>query len=506
MLTYVPELLNVEWEQEIAQEFCSSSNKESLNLLLESLTGPVSKEIADKIGHLHLLAPKEQEQQFILIRRSLIETAAGLTLYLNSHPHKSEDPFIQKILSVLSLLQDFLQKTTVLIPSIQQARARRAKKLTLHKTDDTPLSGVDLEKIFSFIERHQEELDEALLSKARSLLIPSNLELPFPLIFSTDGLIYVAAETILVGSGRGKQVFKIMELTSGEALALVRPLQPTVQDPNHEQESFYNRLNIWKESLFLKKLQGCKGVIQIHDLFMYKIQKKVEIFEIMELFGSEDLSSLLRKRKKSNIPLLSRGDEAKVAHDILKGLEGIHQREVLHRDLKPANILVQRSSTKPPKAKIIDFNFACFRHDSAEKNKVCFHAYYCAPEYARVLIETDFKQADPLWSVTTEKIDIWNMGCILYRLFFHSSLPWMFDSPDQIEEAENRVDPEIRRSFEAILQLRDNWIDPKFHTHLFYPLVEKMLQIDPVKRLTASDAVLEFERIIDKKNHAQHRE
>jgi len=99
------------------------------------------------------------------------------------------------------------------------------------------------------------------------------------------------------------------------------------------------------------------------------------------------------------------------SRDILKGLQYMHDKNIIYRDMKPGNILICGN-----KAKICDFGMALVRANPPFDTCVG-SSHYRSPEIALG------------YTTYTRTIDIWSYGCVLYELFFRKQ--FIRDSEDE---------------------------------------------------------------------------
>uniref|UniRef100_A0A1I8HW82 Protein kinase domain-containing protein n=1 Tax=Macrostomum lignano TaxID=282301 RepID=A0A1I8HW82_9PLAT len=199
-------------------------------------------------------------------------------------------------------------------------------------------------------------------------------------------------------------------------------------------------------------------------------------------------------------------------HQILNGIHYLHSNWVLHRDLKPANILVMGNGPERGRVKIADMGFARLFNQPlkplAELDPVVVTFWYRAPE---LLLGARHY---------TKAIDLWAIGCIMaelltYEPIFHcrqedikTSQPYHHDQLDRIfsvmgypkeQDWRDIVHmPEYSRmtrnfkggnyakcSLEAFMErkygITSNAVE--------FKLLSKLLTMDPLKRITAKDAM-----------------
>ncbi|KAJ5158158.1 uncharacterized protein N7500_007809 [Penicillium coprophilum] len=172
-------------------------------------------------------------------------------------------------------------------------------------------------------------------------------------------------------------------------------------------------------------------------------------------------------------------------YQLLRGLKYIHSAGVIHRDLKPSNILVNENCD----LKICDFGLA--REQDHQMTGYVATRYYRAPEIMLT------------WQRYGYAVDIWSSGCILAEMLLGKPLLPGKDNVDQfrlITEMFGKPPKEVMetiysditikfvnslpqtkpRSLEATM----GDVDPEA-----IRLSERMLDIDPQKRITAADAL-----------------
>ena len=109
-----------------------------------------------------------------------------------------------------------------------------------------------------------------------------------------------------------------------------------------------------------------------------------------------------KERKKGSGPVFDVfSDEDNLrnyATQIIKGVQYLHNSDIVHRDIKPHNLMIDGDGN----LKIIDFGLAQMFYEGINMQEVVGTAEYMAPE---VLRGSYNKNAD--W---------WSVGCILYEM------------------------------------------------------------------------------------------
>jgi len=132
--------------------------------------------------------------------------------------------------------------------------------------------------------------------------------------------------------------------------------------------------------------------------FLGCCNKSPDIFMLMEYMPGGSMYDLLFKKKR----LLEFREKARMAFEVSEGLSYLHGLGVVHRDLKTANIVLD----KELQCKICDFGLTLM----LERSHVTVRALQGSPRY---MAPEQFEDAARI----TEKVDIWQMGCIMLELF-----------------------------------------------------------------------------------------
>jgi tRNA A-37 threonylcarbamoyl transferase component Bud32 len=156
-----------------------------------------------------------------------------------------------------------------------------------------------------------------------------------------------------------------------------------------------------REIMVMKKLNlDNRNILKLLEVIVDEPKKEKSdkrnvylVFEYME----HDLESIISKNIKYEISEIKY-----IFHELVLGLKYLHENNILHRDLKPSNILLNNKG----EVKIGDFGLARIFSKSIDKqytNRVVT-IHYRAPEL--LLGEENY----------TTEIDVWSLGCILFRL------------------------------------------------------------------------------------------
>ncbi|MBI5273799.1 MAG: serine/threonine-protein kinase [Chlamydiales bacterium] len=151
------------------------------------------------------------------------------------------------------------------------------------------------------------------------------------------------------------------------------------------------------------------------------------------------------------------------AYQVFSGLNHLHGLGICHRDIKPANILVTQNNH----VMIADFGFAQLQSHYPAKAKGT--PFYAAPEFF-------------LLRRGTPAQDMWAAGVSLFRLITTKRslipIPQHCTIDDFFYRLESITQEEIDSIIESSIGTRD-----------VIDLLKKMLQVDPIKRISAKEAL-----------------
>lgn len=286
---------------------------------------------------------------------------------------------------------------------------------------------------------------------------------------------YIATERL--GKGTYGTVYKVIKKETNEAFA-IKKIKMDVDTEGIPSTAL-------REIAILKKMKH-PNIVKIVDLSFS--DKNIELcleycqFDLKKFMDYyKDDSSIYNIRTIKTI-----------MYQIIKATDFLHSHKILHRDLKPQNVLVTEGTLI---AKLADFGLSrVYSIPIRPYTKEVLTLWYRSPEMMLGM------------SNYSTGLDIWSLGC-MFGEFFMKRPMFMGDCEiDQLYKImkvfgtfnENILPgyksfPYFNKEFPfwkgtgLIKYISDNAIIPM--EQIAFDLLEKMLKIDPVKRISCKDAL-----------------
>jgi calcium-dependent protein kinase len=211
---------------------------------------------------------------------------------------------------------------------------------------------------------------------------------------------------------------------------------------------------IQKEINILKSLDH-PNIIKVYEFF--KTDRYIYI--INELCTGGELFD-----KIVQVKYFSEAVACHIMRQLLSAVAYCHEKGVIHRDLKPENILIEKSEEKNKDffhIKVIDFG-TCEILQKTKLTEQIGTSFYIAPEILK--------------SGYNEKCDLWSCGVILYIL--------LCGSPPFYGKNEKEIFSKVLDGNYSFNQKIWSKISKEAKN-----LVEKLLELNPSKRLSAKEAL-----------------
>jgi 5'-AMP-activated protein kinase, catalytic alpha subunit len=183
-------------------------------------------------------------------------------------------------------------------------------------------------------------------------------------------------------------------------------------------------------------------IIRLYDV----IDTPTDIFLVNEYVSGGELFDYIVSKGR-----LSADEARNFFHQIISGVEYCHFQKIVHRDLKPENLLLDANKN----IKLADFGLSNLMRDGEFLRTSCGSPNYAAPE-----VISGHLYAGP-------EVDVWSCGVILYALLC-GSLP--FD-----DESIPNLFKKIKSGMYSL---------PTHLSQLAKNLIPRMLEVDPMKRIT----------------------
>ena len=282
----------------------------------------------------------------------------------------------------------------------------------------------------------------------------------------------------LVGAGAFGQVCsavdsRIILKDGGNLNVAIKKLTRPFESATHAKRTY-------RELRMLNHMQH-DNIIGLLDIFTpaTRFESFNDIYLVTHLMAAGNLGNIIKTEELSDELIQF------LVYQILRGLKYVHSAGIIHRDLKPMNIAVNEDW----ELKILDFGLA--RPTENEMTGYVATRWYRAPE---IILN---------WMHYHQSVDMWSVGCIMAEMLTGKPLFPGNDTIDQLsrvldlcgtptEETLKKIISEEAKIYVQSLpkMKRKNFSEVfKDSNPLLIDLLEKTLEIDVDKRITAEQAL-----------------
>ncbi|XP_022243081.1 calcium/calmodulin-dependent protein kinase type II alpha chain-like isoform X2 [Limulus polyphemus] len=208
-----------------------------------------------------------------------------------------------------------------------------------------------------------------------------------------------------------------------------------------------------REARICRKLNH-PNIVRLHD----SIQEEGFHYLIFDLVTGGELFEDIVARE-----YYSESDASHCIQQILESVNHCHQNSIVHRDLKPENLLLA-SKAKGAAVKLADFGLAI----EVQGDQQAWYGFAGTPGY----LSPEVLKKDPYG----KPVDIWACGVILYILLVGYPPFW--------DEDQHRLYAQIKAGSYDYPSPEWDTVTPEAKN-----LINSMLTVNPVKRITAAEAL-----------------
>ena len=184
--------------------------------------------------------------------------------------------------------------------------------------------------------------------------------------------------------GGMSHVYQAVDTVMGRAVAVKILTEQGIRDAEAKQR-------------FLHEARLAGSIQHDHIVTVYDYgEEQGYPFMVLEFLRGEDLRDAIRQGHAGDA-----ANRARIALEVARALEFVHQRGIIHRDIKPENIFIEQSG----RAKLMDFGIAKSEGlNLTQAGQSMGTPFYMAPEQV-------------MGSAVTPLADVYSFGMVLYELF-----------------------------------------------------------------------------------------
>lgn len=247
-----------------------------------------------------------------------------------------------------------------------------------------------------------------------------------------------------------------------------------------------------REISLIDEFKGCPNIVDMLDVgYDFKRNNFYHIMPLAETDLYHQIQSKYFKTRPEKVKLCM--------YQILQALAFIHVKQYLHRDIKAENVLAFRELDGNIVYKLCDFGLS----RKAYETGACYTSY---------MVTLYYRPPENILEITnyTYSIDVWSMGCIFVEIIL--GIPPFTDEEskdslrNQLKALGSNVDLENVPDYlkDALSDISDEefkegkeWWNKNIKKRILdsvhseaYDLIEKMLVLDPNKRISIREALL----------------